>query len=108
MNISPCSNSQPSPNHCPQVSDDIPKHIVGNDHVKTLGILHHPHTNSIHMSIIRFNVFKLFPHLIKGSLPEVKGIGQNVCFSAEGEFVFLIPLATIFKGKTDATLHPFP
>ena len=43
-------------NHRAEVGDDVAEHVVGDDHVEPLGVLHHPHAGGVDVGVVALDV----------------------------------------------------
>ena len=101
INIPAGRNPHPALNHGSKIGDDVPEHIVRNDHIEPFGVLDEPHRGGIHVGIVALDIrVILLADLVKRAFPQVESIGQHVRLSAEREFFFLVALAGEVEGKS--------
>src|SRR4030042_3717701 len=108
ISISSCCYTHSSLYHRPQVSNNISKHVVCDNHVKPLGIFHKPHRDGINMGIINFYVSVLLCYFVECSFPQVKSKSEDICFSAQGKFLHLLSFSAVLKGIAYAPLDTLP
>ena len=93
-------------NHCPQIGDNVTEHIVGHNYVEPFWIFHHPHTNGIHMGIIRFDIFVFLGYFMEGPLPQVEGVRQYIGLTTKRYLLTSLAMAKL-KSIADTALHAF-
>ena len=85
IDVSACRDPHPALHHGTQVGDDVSEHVVGDNHIKPLGVLDKPHGGGIHVGIVTRDVREvLLSYFVEGTLPKVESKGQNVGLTTQG------------------------
>ena len=109
INVAPGRNSHPALHHRAKIGDDVAEHIVRDDHVEPFRVLYKPHRGCVYVRVIALDLGVIFlPDLVKGSLPQIKRIGQHIRLAAQRQFSVLVPFSRVIKRIAQTTLDASP
>ena len=114
INVAAGGDSHAALHHRPQICDDIAEHVVGDDYIKPLRVLHEPHRSGVHVGVLAFDIgIVRLADLVKCPIPKIEGVGQNVRLAAKGQLLVLVAFLRVLKGiaqtalDTSARVHTF-
>jgi folate-binding protein YgfZ len=112
MNIPAGRHAQPSLQSGREIGDDVPEHVVGDDHVELARVAHHLHAERVDVHVLRGNFWKLRAHFFENALPQPTGVGHGIGFVAHQNFtargaVELRMICAVLKCIADDALHAF-
>src|ERR1700674_92567 len=65
-----------------KIADDVAKHVVGDEDIKSARIAHHLHGERVHVHALRFDLRILRGDLLEHALPQASGMSHGVRFVA--------------------------
>src|SRR6185437_15113783 len=108
MNIGAGSHTQASLECGRDVGNDVPKHVVGYDHIEGTGIANQLHAERVHIHMLGFNLRIFGAHSFENALPQATRVSHGVGFvahehaAARAAIGFFV-VSAIIEGVADNT-----
>ena len=107
VQVAGCGDPHASLNHRTEVGDNVSKHVTCHNDIEPLRIFHHPHCCRIDKGIFFLDIRVIFPYLVKDAAPQIVCVGEDVCFVAERQRIFLVALFGELKRIAHAAFYAF-
>src|SRR5207302_9724191 len=107
MDVSRWCQAQPSGELRPQITEDVPKKVAGDDNVELARVAHHLHRQRVNKQVAGVNVCIFAADFLEHALPKAMCERHGIRLVAHAQALQALP-SRVLKRATNNALHSLP